>query len=89
MTRAEAEAAVPALSFDAIDVSFDAITDPQERRYFMELPTSFVLTAEAVDKLRAVGGRLLRESRGFQTLLRRIEANRAAMPATGAGPKAP
>ena len=89
MTKAEAEAAVPALSFDAIDVSFDAITDPQERRYFMELPTSFVLPAEAVDKLRAVGGRLLRESRGFQTLLRQIEANRKAMVATGAGPKAP
>jgi NTE family protein len=86
LTRAQAEAAVPALTFDAIDVSFDAITDPAERRYFMDLPTSFTLPAEAVDRLRAVGGRLLRESRGFQALLKQIEANRAAMAARGAVP---
>ena len=91
MTKAQAEAAVPALSFDAIDVSFDALTDPTERRYFMDLPTSFTLPAEAVDRLRAVGGRLLRESRSFQALLRQIEANRAVMAREGAGmnPKAP
>ena len=89
MTKAEAEAAVPALSFDAIDVSFDALTDPEERRYFMNLPTSFTLPPEAVDKLRAVGGRLLRESRSFQVLLRQIEANRAARASTAARPKAP
>jgi len=89
MTKTQAEAAVPALSFDAIDVSFDAITEPAERRYFMDLPTSFVLPGEAVDKLRAVGGRLLRESRGFQALLRQIEANRAALAAPGAATPKP
>ena len=31
---AEAEAAVPRITFDAIDVSFDAIEDPSERREF-------------------------------------------------------
>ncbi len=82
MTKAQAEAAVPALSFDAIDVSFEAIADPAERRYFMDLPTSFTLPPEAVDRLRAVGGRLLRESRSFQALLRQIETNRAAMMGT-------
>jgi NTE family protein len=86
MTKAQAEAAVPALTFDAIDVSFDAITDPGERRYFMDLPTSFTLPPEAVDRLREVGGRLLRESRGFQALLRQIEANRAALAAGAAAP---
>ena len=80
MMKAQAEAAVPAISFAAIDVSFDAIADPAERRYFMDLPTSFVLPADAVDKLRAVGGRLLRESRGFQSLLKQIAEGKAAQP---------
>ncbi len=78
MTRAQAEAAVPGMTFDAIDVSFDALTDPAERRYFMDLPTSFVLAPEAVDRLRAVGGRLLRESPGFRKLLKQIEDGQAA-----------
>ncbi len=89
MTKAQAEAAVPALSFDAIDVSFEAIADPAERRYFMDLPTSFTLPPEAVDRLRAVGGKLLRESRSFQALLRQIEANRAARAAGDAVPVVP
>ncbi|MDB5849487.1 MAG: hypothetical protein JWP29_3239 [Rhodoferax sp.] len=71
-TQAEAEAQVQQVSFDAIEVSFDAIRDPAERRYFMELPTSFVLPADAVDKLRELGGRMLRESAGFQALLAQI-----------------
>ena len=78
MTKPQAEAAVPAITFDAIDVSFDALVDPAERRYFMDLPTSFVLPPDAVDKLRAVGGRLLRESPGFQTLLRQIKEGQTA-----------
>ena len=48
------------------DVSFDAIKDPEEQAYFMNLPTSFVLEPEQVDRLRDMAGRLLRESEGFQ-----------------------
>jgi NTE family protein len=77
MSRAQAEAAVPTLSFDAIDVSFDAIEDPEEQRYFMNLPTSFVLSADEVDRLRALGGRLLRESPGYRELLDRISDPKA------------
>ena len=72
MSRAQAEASVPKLSFEAIDVSFDAIEDPQEQRYFMNLPTSFVLSAEEVDRLRALGGKLLRESPSYRELIERI-----------------
>lgn len=36
----------------------------------MNLPTSFVLPAEDVDRLREVAGRLLRRSQDFQELLR-------------------
>jgi NTE family protein len=36
----------------------------------MNLPTSFVLPAEDVDRLRAAAGQLLRQSQDFQSLLR-------------------
>lgn len=79
LSRADAEASVPLLSFDTIDISFDAIHDDTERDYFMNLPTSFSLPPEAVDRLRDLGGRLLRESPKTQALLRQIDAaNRAA-----------
>lgn len=70
--RTEAEAAVPKITFDAIDVSFDAIEDPAERREFMEMPTTFFLPPESIDRLRELGGRLLRDSRPYQILLQRI-----------------
>ena len=38
-TEAEAEASVPKIILHAIDVSFDAIHDPEERALFMNLPT--------------------------------------------------
>ncbi len=84
-TAEQAQATVPSLSFDAIDVSFDAIEDAQERRYFMELPTSFSLPSEAVDRLRAVGGRLLRESPQFKAMLARY-ATPPAAPAPAPAP---
>lgn len=93
-SKDQAEAAVHNISFDAIDVSFDAIEDPVERSYFMGLPTSFVLPEEAVDRLRALGGKLLRESSGFQSLLARIREMNDATPllpgkASEAPPKRP
>jgi NTE family protein len=71
-TEAEAEAKVmlPKLTLYAIDVSFDALKDPAERDRFMNMPTSFVLPPEDVDGLREIGGRLLRESPDYQSLLR-------------------
>jgi len=77
MSKAAADASVPNLSFDTIDISFDTLTDETERAYFMNLPTSFRLPDEAVDRLRDLGGRLLRESPKVQALLRQIDrANR-------------
>jgi len=57
------------LSFFPVTLSFDELKDPEERHYFLNVPTSFFLTDEAVDRLRDVGGRLLRESPDFQQLL--------------------
>jgi NTE family protein len=56
-----------------VNVSFDEFEDPDERRYFKHLPTSFTLTDKQVDRLREAGRRLLRESPDFQRLLREFE----------------
>jgi NTE family protein len=71
-TEAQAEASVklPKVELRVIDVSFDAIPDPKERAYFLNLPTSFVLSADEVDRLRGIAARLLRESTDFQELVR-------------------
>ncbi len=62
-------ASVPAIEVFLIDVAFDAIADPVERRYFTDLPTTFSLSEEQVDRLREIGGKLLRESREYNRLL--------------------
>lgn len=74
MSLQEAEASVPKLTFDAIDVSFDAITEAKERHYFMNLPTSFTLPGEDVDRLRDLGSRLFRESAVTQDVLKKLTA---------------
>ena len=68
-TEAQAEASVPKVTLQVLDVSFDAIPDPEERAYFMNLPTSFVLPAEAIDRLREVAGRLLRQSAEYEAVV--------------------
>ena len=72
--NAAAGTSVRAIDVFLIDVAFDAIADPVERRYFTELPTTFSLSAEQVDRLREIGGRLLRQSREYKRLLCSLEA---------------
>jgi NTE family protein len=69
-SEAQAEASVPRIELQVLDVSFEAIPDPKERAYFMNLPTSFVLPAEAVDRLGDVAGQLLRQSADYASLVR-------------------
>lgn len=69
-TAAEAEAAVPKVEMRVLDVSFDAIRDPEERASLMNLPTSFVLPSEDVDRLREAAGRLLRQSQEYKVIVR-------------------
>ncbi|WP_353154326.1 patatin-like phospholipase family protein [Pollutimonas bauzanensis] len=68
-SKSQAEASVPTLTLQVIAVSFDEIRNPEERAYFMELPTSFVLPPEDIDKLRAVAGQLLRESKDYASVV--------------------
>lgn len=62
--------AAAALDFYLVEVTFDAIRDPAEREAFRAIPTSLVLPAETVDRLRALGPRLLDESGEYRRLLR-------------------
>ena len=71
-TEAEAEASVPKIDLYVVDVSFDAIRDPKERESFMNLPTSFVLPPEDIDRLREVAGRLMRQSAEYETIVHEL-----------------
>ena len=51
---------VPAAEIYAIDVSFAALKDKKELDYLNRQPTTFVLEPEAVDRLRAAGGTIIR-----------------------------
>jgi NTE family protein len=54
--------------FYLVEVTFDAIPDAAERDAFRAIPTSLVLPAETVDRLRALGPRLMRASEGYRRL---------------------
>lgn len=70
---AETPGFLPSVDFHPVVISFDALADPKERSFFKNLPTTFNLPDETVDRLIEVGGRLLMESEEFQRLLRDLE----------------
>jgi|WetSurMetagenome_2_1015567.scaffolds.fasta_scaffold00035_17 NTE family protein len=51
------------------EISFDSLKDKNEKAYFNNLPTSFALEKEQVDRLIEVGGRLLAENPSFKKFL--------------------
>jgi NTE family protein len=72
---------VPEIGLYTVDVSFEANPDHAERAYLNALPTSFALTGEEVDRLRAAAGVALRESPEFKRLLHDLaETSPAAQP---------
>jgi NTE family protein len=68
-TKEEAEARYPDIDFKVLDVNFENLPDAADREYFMNLPTSFVLKDEQVDRLIDVGSVLLRQSPTYQQVL--------------------
>lgn len=60
------------LEFFPIEVAFDYIADAEERAWFKNLPTTFELPRETVDRLRAIARRLLGEDPHFRNLLRAL-----------------
>lgn len=71
----QADGAANGFDFYLIEVTFDAINDPAEQKSFREIPTSFTLPSETVDRLRALGPRLIGESKDYQRLLRDLQRN--------------
>jgi NTE family protein len=53
-----------------VDVRFENLRDKAEGDYLAQLPTSFRLPSEDVDRLRAAARFLLRESEDFQKLIK-------------------
>ncbi len=53
-----------------VTVNFEKLSDPNDRTFFEDLPTSFHLPSSTVDKLTEVGRSLLRQSNEYQRLLR-------------------
>jgi NTE family protein len=79
---------VPDVEIYPIDVSFQALDDPAEFTYLNDLPTSFVLSDEAVDRLRAAAGKIILNSPEFQRLLK--DTGSTMVPAAGSvAPVAP
>ena len=75
-SKEEAEAMYPEVEMLVFDVNFDSIPDTEERDYFQNLPTSFVLPPEAVDRLREIAGELLHQNPVFEQVLDQIGAER-------------
>ena len=63
-----------------IQVAFDYIASAEERAWFKNLPTNFELPRETVDRLRAVGRRLLSEDPQFQNLLKVLNGSPPPIP---------
>ena len=57
------------VEFYPIEVAFEYIDDASERAWFRNLPTTFELPRETVDRLRAVGRRILDEDAQYGRLL--------------------
>ncbi len=55
-----------------IEVNFEAIPDPERRKYFLTLPTSFTLSRDQVDALIQIGPELLRAEPEFKELMRSL-----------------
>ncbi len=59
-----------------IELAEHGIDDPEEREFFDNVPTALSLEAESVDRLVAIGRRLLRESEEFQNMLAELKRRR-------------
>jgi NTE family protein len=76
----------PNIELYAIDVSFPAIKDKAEFDYLNNLPTSFVLPPEAVDRLRAAAQTIILSSPEIKRLIKDAGATMVVKPAAAASP---
>jgi NTE family protein len=71
----------PDVDLYVIDVSFPALKDEAERGYLNQLPTTFVLKDEEVDRLRAAAAKIILESPDFRRLIKDVGARVVESPA--------
>ena len=57
-------------------LDFRQIQEPERRQFFNQIPTSFNLSDEQMDRLIEAGGELLRNDPEFRRLLDDLEADR-------------
>jgi NTE family protein len=69
----------------AIEVSFQVLADKKERDYLNQLPTSFALPADAVDRLRVAAKNIILTSPDFQEMLKAAGAHVADTPPKTSG----
>ena len=60
----------PNVDIFTVEVSFAALNDKAERAYLNELPTSFSLPGDAVDRLRAAAGKIVLASPDLREALK-------------------
>jgi NTE family protein len=77
---------VPNADIHTIDVSFQALKDKSERDFLNQLPTSFVLPDEAVDRLRAAAATILLASPELREVLKEAGASIVDAPMTATQP---
>lgn len=65
---------IPNAEIYPIDVSFAALDDAEERKYLNQLPISFTLDPEDVDRLHAAADKILLSSPEFQKLVKDVGA---------------
>jgi NTE family protein len=73
LSRREAEARYPRMDVHVMEVSFDRVTDPGLRDRLLDLPTTFVLPSEDVDRVRKAAGDVLRQLPEYADLLQALE----------------
>jgi NTE family protein len=73
----------PKADIYVIEVSFQALKDKSEREYLNQLPTSFVLSDAAVDRLRAAAARIILDSPDFRQVLKDEGARILGRPVMG------
>jgi NTE family protein len=75
----------PNIALYAVDVSFPKLKDKAEFDYLNNLPTSFVLPPEAVDRLRAAAQTIILSSPEIKRMIKDAGATMVVKPAAATG----
>ena len=73
----------PSTDIYTIEVSFQALRDKSEREYLNQLPTTFVLPDESIDRLRAAAATIILESPDLREVLKGAATRVASQPTRG------